>query len=217
MASGPISSWKIGETMHTVTDFIFLGFKITEDADCSHEIKRFLLLGRKAMTNFDILLKSRHYFPDRGPSSQTYGFSSSQVQMWELDHKEAWVLKNWCFWIAALDKTPESSLDSKEIKPVNPKGNQPWIFGSADADAEAPILWPPDVKNWLIEKDHEAGKDWKQEDKGTTEDEMVGWHHQLDGHKFEQALGVSDGQGSLVCRSSWSCKFRHDWVTELNW
>ena len=122
--------------------------------------------------------------------------------MWELDHKEGQALKNWCFWTAVLEKTLESPLDCKEIQPVNPKGNQSWIFtGRTDAEAEAPILWPPDMKNWLIGKDPDPGKDWQREKKGTTEDETVGWHHQLDGHEFEQALGVGDGQGSLVCCS----------------
>ena len=119
--------------------------------------------------------------------------------MWELDYKESWALKNRCFWTVVLEKTLESPLDCKEIQPVHPKGNQSWIFiGRIDAKAEAPILWPHDVKNWLIWKDPDAGKDWRQEEKGTTEDEMVGWHHRLDGHEFEQALGVDDGQGGLV-------------------
>ena len=111
--------------------------------------------------------KQRHYFIHKGPYSQMYGFTSSQVWMWELDHKESWVLKNWCFWTVVLQKTLESPLDSKEIKPVNPKGNQPWIFfGRSDAEAEAPILWPPDVKSWLIGKDPDAGGDWRQKETG---------------------------------------------------
>ena len=131
--------------------------------------------------------KQGHYFADKHPSSQGYGFSSSHVWMWELDHKESWALKNWCFWIVVLEKTLESPLESKEIKPVNPKGNQSWIFiGRTDAEAEAPILWPPDVKNWLTGKNPDAEKDWRQEEKGTSESEMVGWHHRLDGHEFEQ-------------------------------
>ena len=122
----------------------------------------------------------------KGPYSQSYGFSSSDVWMWELDHKESWVPKNWCFWIVELEKTLESPLDCKEIKPVNPKGNQSWIFiGRTDAEAEIPVLWPPDEKNWLIWKDPDAGKDWRQEEKGMTEDEMIRWHPQLDGHEFE--------------------------------
>ena len=182
MESGTITSWQIDrETMETMTDFIFLGSKITADGDCSHEIKRCLLLGRKDMTNLDSILKSRHYFTDKGLYSQSYGFSSSHVWMWELGHKESWALKNWCFWTVVLEKTLESTLDCKEIKSVSPKGNQSWIFiGRTDAEAQASILWPPDANSWLIGKDPDAGKDWKQEEKGTTEDEMVGWHHWLD-------------------------------------
>ena len=151
--------------------------------------------------------KQRHYFADRGPSSQSYGFSSSLVWMWELDHKKSWVLKNWYFWTVVLEKTLESPLDYKEIQPINPKGNQPWIFiGSIDAEAEALILWPSDVKNWLIRKDPDAGKGLRQKEKGMTEDEMVGWHHWLNGHEFEQTLGHSKGQGSLACCSSWKWK-----------
>ena len=143
--------------------------------------------------------KQRHYFANKGPSSQIYGFSSSHVQMWELDYKESWVPKNLCFWTAVLEKTLENPLNCEEIQP---KENQSWIFiGRTDAEVETPILWPPDAKNWLIWKDPDAGKDWSWEEKGTTEDEMVGWHHRLDGHEFEQALGVGDGQGSLVCYS----------------
>ena len=159
--------------------------------------------------------KQRPYFADKGPSSQSYGFSSCHVWMWELDYKESWVLEDWYFWRVVLTKTPESPLDCKKIKPVNPKGNQSWIFiERTNAEAEAPIVWPPDVKNWLIGKDSDAGKDWRQEEKGTTEDEMVGWHHRLNGHEFEQALGTGDGQGSLVCCSPWG---RKELELELNW
>ena len=137
-------------------DFIFLGSKITEDGDNSHTIKRCLLLGRKAVRNLDSILKNRDlYFANKGPSSQSYGFSSSHVWMWELDYKENWTPKNWCFWTVVLEKTLESPLDCKEIQPVNPKGNQSWIFfGKTDAEAETPILWPPDVKNlsWFWER-----------------------------------------------------------------
>ena len=130
--------------------------------------------------------KQRHYFFNKGPFSQSYGFSSSHVQLWELDHKESWAPKNWCFWTVVLEKTLESPLDCKEIKPVNPKGNQSWIFiERTNAEAETPILWPPDVKNWLMGKDPDAGKDWRWEEKGTTENEMVRWHHRLDGHELE--------------------------------
>ena len=139
----------------------FLGSKITADGDCSHEFKRDLLLGRKAMTNLDSILKSRDiYFGNKGPSNQGYGFSSSHVWMWELDHKEGWVLKNWCFWTVVLEKTLESPLDCKEIQPVHPRGDQSWVFtGRTDAKAETPILWPPHAKSWLIGKDPDAGKD----------------------------------------------------------
>ena len=130
--------------------------------------------------------KQRHDFVNKGPSSQGYGFSSSHVWMWELDYKESLVQKNWCFWSVMLEKTLKSPLDCKEIQPVHPKGDQSWIFiGRTDAKAETPILWPLDAKNWLIGKDPDAGKDWRQEKKGTVEDEIVGWRHQLNGHKFE--------------------------------
>ena len=126
--------------------------------------------------------KQRHDFANKGPSSQGYGFSSSHVWMWELDYKKSWALKNWCFWTVVLENTLESPLDCKEIQPVHPKGDQSWVF--IDAEAETPILWPPDVKHWLIWKDPDAGKDWGQEEEGMTEDEMVGWHHWLNGHEF---------------------------------
>ena len=137
--------------------------------------------------------------------------------MWELDHKESWVLKNWCFWTVVLEQTLESPLDCKEFSSVNPKGNQFWKFlGRTDTDAEIPILWPPDAKNWLFGKDLDAGKDWRQEEKGITEDEMFGWHHWLDGHEFELAPGVGDGQGSLACCSPRGCK-ESDTTEWLNW
>ena len=130
--------------------------------------------------------KQRLYFENKGSFSQGYGFSSSHVCMWELDYKESWVLKNWCFWTVLLEKSLESPLDCKEIQPVHPKGNQSWIFiGRTDAEAETPLLWPPDAKNWLTGKDPDAGKDWRREEKQTTEDEMLGWHHQLNGHECE--------------------------------
>ena len=187
MASGPITSWKIdGETGETVTDFILGGSIIKADGDCSHDIKRCLLLGRKVMTSLESMLKWRHYFANKSPSGQGYGFSSGHVWMWELDHKESWALKNWCFWTVVLEKTLESPFVCKEIQPVHPKGDQSWVFtGRTDVEAETPILWPPDVKNWLTGKDSNGGKDWRQEEKGTMEDEMVGWHHRLNGHEFE--------------------------------
>ena len=165
----------MGKKREAVTNFIFLGSKNTTDGDCSHEITRPLLLGRKAMTNLDSVLKrQRYHFADKCLYSQSCGFSNSHARMWELDHKEGWTLKNWCFQTMVLEKTLESPLDCKEIKPVNPKGNQPWIFiGRTVAEAEASIHWPPDAKSRLTRKDPEAGKDWGQEEKGTTEDEMV--------------------------------------------
>ena len=137
--------------------------------------------------------------------------------MWELDHKENWALKNWCFWTVVLEKTFESPLDYKEIKPVNPKGNQPWIFiGRTDAEAEAPILWPPDVNNWLLGKDPDTGKDWRQEEKGTTEDEMVGWHHRLSGYELGQTPVAGDEQGNLLCCSPWGRK-ESNTTEHLDW
>ena len=195
---------------------LFLGgFKITADGDCSHEIKRCLLLERKAMTNLNSILKNRDItLPTK---TQSYGFSSSHGWMWELEYKESWAAKNWCFWTVVLEKTLESPLDCKEIQPVHPKGNQSWIFiERTDAEAGTPILWPPDAKRWLTGKDPDAGKDWRQEEKGITEDEMVGWHHWLNGHEFEQGLGVGDRQGGLVCCSPWGHK-EFDMTEWLNW
>ena len=144
-------------------------------------------------------------------------FSSSHVWMWELDHKEGWALKNWCFQTVVMEKTLLIYSDSKEIKPVNPKGNQPWIFtGRTDAEAEAPILWPPDAKSQIIGKDPDAGKDWGQEEKGMTEDEMIGWHHQLNRHESEQIPEDSEGQGSLACCSPWGWK-ESDTTEQVNW
>ena len=204
LASRPITSWQIdGET---VRDFIFLGSKITADGDCSHEIKRCLLLGRKAISNLDIILKGKDItLSTKGHIVKAIFFPSSHVWMWELDHKESWAPKNWCFRIVVLEKKIDSPLDCKELKPVNPKGNQPWIFIRRTA-AEAPILWPPDTNSQLIGKDPDAGKDWKQEEKGMKGDEMVEWHYQFNGHEFVQTLGYREGQGSLVCCRSWGRK-----------
>ena len=181
MASSPITSWQIeGGKVEVVTDFIFLGSKITAYGNCSHEIKRRLLFGKKSCDKPRQHIK-KHHFANKGPYSRSYGFSSSQVQMWELDNKKGWAPKKWCLWTAVLE-TLESPLDSKEIKPVSPIGNQPWIFtGRTDDEAEAPILWSPDAKSRLIVKDPDAGKDWGQE-KGTTEDKVSGWHHWPNGH-----------------------------------
>ena len=182
MASSPIISWQIDR--EKMADFIFLGSKITEDGDCSHEIKRSGSLEEYAPRQH--IKMQRHYFVNKGPSSQSYGFSSSHFQMWELDYKENWGSKNWCFWTVVLENMLECPLDSKEFQQVHPKGNRSWIFiGRTDAEGETPILWPPDAKNRIIWKDPDAGKDWGQEEKGMTEDEMVGWHHWLNGHRFE--------------------------------
>ena len=164
------------------------------------------------MTNLDSIFKSRDLtLPTKD------GFSSSHVWMWELDYKESWVLKNWCFWTVMLEKTLESPLDCKDIQPVHSKGDQSWVFlGRNDAKAETPVLWPAHVKSWLIGKDSDAGRDWGQEEEGTTEDEMAGWHHRLDGCEFEWTLGVGDGQGGLVCYDSWSRK-ELDMTEWLNW
>ena len=202
MASGPITSWQIdGETMETVKDY-FLGLQ----NHCRWWLQPWNL---KALAPWkksynqprQHIKKQRHYFANKGPSSQSYGFSSSHVRMWKLDYKESWAPKNWCFWTVVLEKTLESPLDCKESQLVNPKGNQSWIFiGRTDAKAETPILCPPDAKNWLIGKDPDSGKDWRQEEKGMTEDEMIGWHHQLNGHEFEY------GQGDLAFCSPWGHK-----------
>ena len=198
--------------METVRDYTFLGSKIPVACDCSHEIQRCLLLGSKVKTNLD--KKQRHYFTSKGLYSQSYGFSSSHIWMWELDYKESWAPKNWCFWTVVLETTLESPLDCKEIQPVHPKGTQSWIF-IGKTEAETPILWPPDGKNWHIDKDPDAGKDWRREEKGMTEDEMVGWHHWLKGHEFELTPGDREGQGSLACCSPWGHK-EPDTTVHLN-
>ena len=179
-----------------------------------------LLLGRKTVKNLNSILKSRDITANKGSYSQSYGFSSSPVWMWQLDHKEGWVLKNRCFPIVVLEKTLESPLNCKEIKPVNPKGNQSWIFtGRTGAEAEAPILWPPDVKSQLIRKDPYAGKDWGQEEKGATEDEMVGWHHWLNGHEFEQDSEDSEGQEAWRAARPWGHKEpdTDEWTNNNKW
>ena len=155
--------------------------------------------------------RQRHYFVDKGPSSQGYVFSSGHVWMWKLEYKESWALKNWCFWTVVLEKTLESPFDCKEIQPVHPKVDQSWTV-----EAETPILWPPDAKSWLTWKDPDARKDWGQEEKGTTEDEIVGWHHWLNGHGFRWTLVVGDGQGGLACCGSWGRK-ESDTTERLNW
>ena len=216
MASGPITSWQIdGET---VTDFIFfVCSKVTADGDCCHEIKRLLLLGRTGMRNLDSIFKSRditlpikvHLVKVMVFPVVIYGCESWIVKKAECRRTDAFEL--WC-WRRLL-----SPLDCKQIQPVHPKGNQSWIFiGRTDVEAETPILWPTEAKNWLVWKDRGAGKDWRWEEKGTTEDVMVGWHHQLNGHEFEQILGVGNGQGCLVCCSPWGHK-ESDTTERLNW
>ena len=166
--------------------------------------------------------KQRHYFVNKGPSCQGYGFSSGHVWMWELNYKESWAPKNWCFWTVVLEKTLESPSDCKEIQPVHPKGDQSWVFiggtdvGGTDVGAETPILWPPYAESWVIGKDPDAGKDWGQEEKGMTEDEMFGLHHWHNGHGFGWTPGVGDGQGGLACYGSWGHN-ESDMTEQLNW
>ena len=195
--------------MENIESFIFLCSKNHCRWWCIHDIKRHLLLGRYAMTNLDSILKSRDItLPTKVHTVKAMVFPVvHNVQLWEADHKEGWELKNWWFPTVVLEKTPESPLDSKEIKPVNSKGNQPWTFiGRTDAEVEAPILWSPDVTSWLSRKDPDAGKDWGQEEEWVREDKMVGWHHQFNGHELEQSLGYNEGQESLACCSTWGCK-----------
>ena len=208
--------------METVTDFIFLGSKITADIDCSHEIKRCLLLGRKATTNLDSILKKRHYFTNKRPSSQRYGFSSSHVWVWDLDHKESWVLKNWCFWTMVLEKTLESPLDYKKIKLVNDKRNRYWISierTDAKAEAEAPILWPPDAKNRLIGKYPDAGKErLKAGGEGNDRGKdgwmvsQIWWTWVWAGSRRWWWTGKPGMLQSMELQ-----RVGHDWATELNW
>ena len=169
------------------------------------------------MTNLDSIFKSRDItLPTKIHLVKVMVFSSSHAWMWELDYKESWAPKNWCFWNVVLEKTLESPLDCKEIQPVHSEGEQPLVFfGRTDVEAETPVLWPPHGKSWLIGKDSDAGKDWGQE-KGMTEDEMAGWHCLLDGHEFEWTLGVGDGQRGLACCDSWGCK-ESDMIEGLNW
>ena len=219
IASGPITSWQIdGETMETVTDFIFWGSKITADGDCNHEIKRHLLLGIKAMTNLDNIKKQKHQFVDKDPSSLSYGFSSSRVWMWELVYKESWGPKNWCFWTVVLEKTLESPLDCKEIQPVHPKGIQSWIFiGRTAAEAEVPVLWPPDVKNWLIGKKTWCWERLKAGGKGDDRG-WDGWMASPTRWTWVWASSRSwwwTGKPGKL-QSMGSQRVRHDLVTELN-
>ena len=202
--------------MEIVKDFIFLSSKSTADGDCSHEIKRCLLLGRKAMTNLHSILKSR----DITLLTKFHQVKATVFPV-VMYRYESWIIKKAeCWWTDAFElwcwRTPESPLDCK-IKGVNPKGNQSWIFiGRTDAEAEAPVLWPPDSKNWLTGKDPDAGKDWRQKEKAMTEDEVVGWHHRLSGHESEQTLGVGDGHRGLACCSPWGRK-ESGTTEQLNW
>ena len=178
---------------------------LTADGDCSHEIRRRLLLGRKVMTNLDSIFKSKDItLPSKVRLVKAMVFP---VVMYGCESWTVKTLKNWCFWTVVLEKTLESPLDCKEIQPVHSEGDEPWdFFGRTDAEAETPVFWPPHAKSWLIGKDHDAGRDWGQEEKGMTEDEMAGWHHWLDGRESEWTPGVGDGQGGLACWDSWGHK-----------
>ena len=220
MTSGPIISWEIdGETVETVADFILGGSKIPADSDCSHEIKRRLLLGRKVMTNLDSIFKNRHYFANQALSSQGHVFSSGHVWMWELDCEESWAPKNWCFWTVVLEKTLESPLDCKEIQPVYPKRDQSWVFiGRTDAEAETPALWPPHAKSWLFGKDSDAGRDWGAGGEGNDR----GWDGWMASPTWWTCVWVNSGSWWWTGRLGmlWLMglqRVRHDWVTELNW
>ena len=216
MASGPINLWQIdGETIETVRDYTFWDSKITGDGDCSHEIKCRFFLGRKAMTNLDSVL-SRH-FSDKGLYSQSYGFSSSHVWMWWLDHKEGWTPKNWCLQIVVLEKTLKSPFDSKEIKPVNPKGNKPSLFiGRTDAEAEAPILWPPDAKSQLIEKERPLCCQRLKAKRERRGQPRIRWFDSISDSmdmnlsKLQKIVEKRGVRGAAVH----GIAFRHNWVTE---
>ena len=229
------------------TSYIIIAFTLaSEHHGLEINILYYCILYNKVhKSNGQHIKKQRHYFANKSPYNQSYGFPSSHVWVWELDHREGWAPKNWCFATVVLEKPLESPLDTKEVKPVSPKGNQPWIFtGRTDAEAEALILWPSDVKNWITGKDPDVEKDWRQEEKGMTKevddvekdwrqegkgmtkdetkntrsqmtkDEMVGWHCRLNGHEFEQTLGDGEGQESQVCCSPWGHTKSQIWLTE---
>ena len=198
------------EKVEVVTDFLFLGSKITAHG---HEIRRQLLLGKKAITDLESVLKSRYYCADRGPDSQRYGLPSGHLWLWELDYEEGRSPKNWCLQTVVLENTPESSLDRKEIKPVNLKENQPWIL-IGRTDAEAPGFWSSDASSSFFGKAPNVGKDWRQ-NKRVSEDEMAGWRHQGNGHELGQTLGDGEGQRGLVCCSPWGLK-ESDMTGQLN-
>ena len=216
MASGSITSWQIDGK--TVTDFVFVGSKITVDGDCSQEIKRHLLFGCKVMTNLDSILKSRNITLPTNVclvKAMVFPVVMYGCESWTM--KKAECRRIWCFWTVVLEKTLESPLDCKESQPVHSEGDQPWVlFGRNDAKAETPVLWPSHAKSWLIGKASDAGRDWGQEKKGTMEDEMAGWHHWLDGCESGWTPGVGDGQGGLTCCGSWGRK-ESDTTERLNW
>ena len=220
MASGPITSWQINvETMETVTNFIFLGSKITTNGDCSHKIKWCLLLGRKAVTNLDSIRKSRDItLPTKVHLVKALVFPVFMYGCENWTMKKAEVPKNWCFWTVVLEKTLASPLDCKQVQPVHPKGDQSWVFiGRTDVEAETPIFWPPDANNWLIWKDPDVGKDWRQEERG--------WQRMRWLDVITDSMDMSSGKlmswwwtgrpGML--QSMWLQRVRHDWVTEMNW
>ena len=222
MASSPITSWQIdGETIETVKDY-FLDSKSLQMVTAATKLKDVCSLGKKSYDQpRQCIKKQRHYFANKDQSGQNYSFSNSHVWMWELDCKESWASKSWCLWTVVLERTLESPLYCKEIQPVHPKGNQSWKFiGRADVEAETPIFWPPDAKNRLTRKDPDAGKVWRQEEKGTSEHEMVGWYQWLDGYEFEQAPGVGDTQGiwhAAVHGVAKSQTWLSDWTDWLLW
>ena len=196
------------EKVEAIAYFLYLDSKITADGDCSREIRWCLLLGRKMMTNLDsVLIRRNITLLTKVHISQAYGLPSVYITLWELDCKEGRALKNWCLWTMVLEKTPESHLDSKDIKPVNLKGDEPWIFtGRTDAEAEAPVFWSSNVNSWHIRQISDVGKNWGQKEKNMTEDEIVGQHHWCNGHELGQSPGDGEGQGGLTCCSPWGRK-----------